>query len=101
MAQFDTSQRNGSDQKTVLLVFPADRGHFTSCIPLATELKRRNFFVELWTHSVSEVDSSASKRLENLATVFQWTPDGVEQDIGTGGDSEFEWRIPGAPLERI
>ena len=54
MAQIDTSQRNGSDQKTVILVFPADRGHFTSCIPLATEFKRRNFFVELWTHSVTK-----------------------------------------------
>ena len=50
---------------------------------------------ELWTHDDSERDSAVSKTLKNLGTVFNWwTPMNSKNDIGTGGDGEFEWRIP-------
>ena len=45
---------NDSSRKTVVLVFPGDRGHFASCIPLAIELKKLKLNVELWTHSVTK-----------------------------------------------
>ena len=54
MALDHSSQINDTSRKTVLLVFPGDRGHFASCIPLAIELKKLKLNVELWTHSVTK-----------------------------------------------
>ena len=42
-----------NNSKTVILVFAADRGHFNCSIPLSKELRRRGFFVELWTHALT------------------------------------------------
>ena len=57
------------------------------------------FLDELWTHAVSKqtnsgVDSADTKQLESLGTEFKWTPTNIKTDIGTGGNGEFEWRIP-------
>ena len=50
---------------------------------------------ELWTHDISQMESADSKRLRNLGTEFNWwTPTNDKNDIGTGGDGEFEWKIP-------
>ena len=72
MAVNHKGQSNDGNQNTIILVFPGDRGHFTSCIALAIELRRRNFKVELWTHSVTR----------------KWYEDGtfdtVCEDLGSG-----------------
>ena len=53
------------------------------------------FLDELWTHDTTKDGDENSKRLKNLATNFDWwkTTD-KSVDVGTGGDGEFEWRIP-------
>ena len=40
------------------------------------------------------MDSADTKQLESLGTEFKWTPTNIKSDIGTGGNGEFEWRIP-------